>query len=198
METLTVRQLNFANFYVESGNAYQSAIAAGYSHNYAKGNLIKLLENEKVKQYIKNKLEKKAVEINQEGKIRINPELYKALLNKFNGDVDFLNKNIEKVLIKEFLSENLNDDIAKKINRRNPFKKETRYAILKRAGFKCQSCGAKPQRNNDVKLEIDHVIPFSLGGKDTFDNLQVLCEKCNASKGNKFIINHNINWLTEA
>lgn len=35
---------------------YQSAIEAGYSNNYAKGNSIKLLENESVKTYIEERL----------------------------------------------------------------------------------------------------------------------------------------------
>ncbi|WP_367949621.1 terminase small subunit [uncultured Streptococcus sp.] len=39
-----------------SGNAYQSAITAGYSENYAKGNVVKLLENVSVKSYIDEKL----------------------------------------------------------------------------------------------------------------------------------------------
>ena len=32
--------------------------------------------------------------------------------------------------------------------------------------------------------EIDHIIPASLGGPDTRDNTQVLCQTCNRRKGN--------------
>jgi len=46
------KQKAFANYYIETGNAYQSAVKAGYSNNYAKGNAIKLLENVSVKKYI--------------------------------------------------------------------------------------------------------------------------------------------------
>lgn len=53
---LTVKQQAFADYYIESGNAYQSAIQSGYSENYAKGNVSKLLENERVKSYIDEKL----------------------------------------------------------------------------------------------------------------------------------------------
>lgn len=53
---LNIKQKAFADFFIETGNAYQSALKAGYSENYAKGNVIKLLENESVKQYIDEKL----------------------------------------------------------------------------------------------------------------------------------------------
>ena len=32
--------------------------------------------------------------------------------------------------------------------------------------------------------EIDHIIPASLGGPDTRENTQVLCQTCNRRKGN--------------
>ena len=54
---LNVKQKAFADYYIETGNAYQSAIKAGYSENYSKGNIIKLLENESVKNYIKEKMQ---------------------------------------------------------------------------------------------------------------------------------------------
>lgn len=56
MAKLTLKQKKFADEYIISGNAYQSAIKAGYSENYAKGNVIKLLENERVKAYIDERL----------------------------------------------------------------------------------------------------------------------------------------------
>lgn len=54
---LTRKQQLFADEYIRKGNAYQSAVSAGYSHNYAKGNIVKLLENVSVKSYIDARLE---------------------------------------------------------------------------------------------------------------------------------------------
>ena len=53
---LTLKQKRFADEYIISGNAYQSAIKAGYSENYSKGNINKLLENVGVKSYIQERL----------------------------------------------------------------------------------------------------------------------------------------------
>lgn len=56
----------------------------------------------------------------------------------------------------------------------------------------CQSCGrwcARPGNSGAVfpdylKMEVDHILPWSLGGTDTLDNLQPLCKPCNRAKGN--------------
>lgn len=57
MSELSIKQQAFADEYIISGNKYQSARKAGYSENYAKGNVSKLLENERVKKYIEDRLE---------------------------------------------------------------------------------------------------------------------------------------------
>lgn len=49
---LNKRMKDFADFYLETGNIYHSAIRAGYSENYAKTNASKLLENDSVKEYM--------------------------------------------------------------------------------------------------------------------------------------------------
>lgn len=60
-------------------------------------------------------------------------------------------------------------------NYRNYF--PTKSLIHKRDDFQCQYCGA--YRN----LTIDHVIPKSKGGGDTWDNLVCCCYRCNIKKG---------------
>lgn len=59
METygLNPKQIAFADEYIITGNLYQSAIKAGYSDNYAKGNVKKLLENERVQKFIAERME---------------------------------------------------------------------------------------------------------------------------------------------
>lgn len=68
----------------------------------------------------------------------------------------------------------------------------TRYWLLHKSWFKCQACWAKPKPDNDIELEIDHIIPFTQWWICIEWNYQVLCKSCNASKWNWFIYNHNL------
>lgn len=58
MTKLTAKQRKFADEYIKTGNATQSAIKAGYSKNYAKAQSSKLLVNVGIKSYIDSKLNK--------------------------------------------------------------------------------------------------------------------------------------------
>ena len=54
---LNQRQKLFADEYLISGIAYNAALKAGYSENYAKTRAHKLLENDRIKAYIEERLE---------------------------------------------------------------------------------------------------------------------------------------------
>ncbi len=60
-----------------------------------------------------------------------------------------------------------------------------RYKVLHRDDFKCFKCGRSAE--DGIKLHIDHIKPYSLGGLTELDNLQTLCNQCNIGKSNKFI-----------
>lgn len=55
----------------------------------------------------------------------------------------------------------------------------SRDNIIKRDAFKCVYC------NNKNNLTIDHLIPKSKGGQNTWENLVTCCHKCNVKKGDK-------------
>ena len=55
-----------------------------------------------------------------------------------------------------------------------------RQNIIWRDHNTCQYCGATFATNN---LTIDHLIPKSRGGKNTWKNLVAACKKCNQKKG---------------
>lgn len=77
--------------------------------------------------------------------------------------------------------------------KRNRISDNTRYWLLYNAWFKCQACWSKPKSDNNVELEIDHIIPFTRWWICIEWNYQVLCKSCNSSKNNEFIYNHNTN-----
>jgi HNH endonuclease len=58
-----------------------------------------------------------------------------------------------------------------------------RFDVLKRDNYTCQICGDTAA--NDARLEVDHKKARSRGGKDTAENLWVLCFSCNRGKGTK-------------
>ena len=58
----------------------------------------------------------------------------------------------------------------------------SRFNVFTRDKYTCQYCGAKPQRS---QLNLDHVIPRSLGGKTTWENVVCSCVDCNRRKGGR-------------
>ncbi len=62
-----------------------------------------------------------------------------------------------------------------------PISGSIRYEVLSRAKFKCELCGISADEKN---IEVDHIFPKSLGGKDDVSNYQALCYSCNAAKRN--------------
>ncbi len=62
---------------------------------------------------------------------------------------------------------------------RVPYKKVglSRVNIFRRDEGSCQYCGSKQN------LTLDHVIPRSRGGKESWENLTTACQACNTRKG---------------
>jgi len=58
----------------------------------------------------------------------------------------------------------------------------TRHNLLWRDGHRCQYCAKKFP---DQQLTLDHVIPKSRGGQNSWENLVVACKKCNQKKGSR-------------
>ncbi len=60
-----------------------------------------------------------------------------------------------------------------KFNRRNIFARDKNH---------CQYCG---RHFSTSELSLDHVVPRSMGGKATWDNIVCACTKCNVQKGGR-------------
>jgi 5-methylcytosine-specific restriction endonuclease McrA len=59
-----------------------------------------------------------------------------------------------------------------------------RFKVLERDHFRCCACGAAPAVTPGIKLEVDHIKPWSKGGETIIENLQTLCFACNQGKSN--------------
>ncbi len=66
--------------------------------------------------------------------------------------------------------------------RRQPQVRLTRRNVMLRDAFQCQYCA---HRGPAVDLDIDHVLPRSRGGADSWDNLVTACQPCNRRKGRR-------------
>lgn len=69
---------------------------------------------------------------------------------------------------------------------RQKIKLGLRYKVLLRDHFRCVLCGSSPAVDQTCKLHVDHITPWSRGGKTVIENLRSLCEHCNLGKGNRF------------
>jgi 5-methylcytosine-specific restriction endonuclease McrA len=58
----------------------------------------------------------------------------------------------------------------------------SRINLMARDNFQCQYCGRRPHR---AELNLDHVVPRSLGGRSTWENVVTSCVDCNRRKGGR-------------
>jgi len=58
----------------------------------------------------------------------------------------------------------------------------SRQSIFERDGCTCQYCGDHYPRS---RLTLDHIVPASRGGDDSWENLVVACHTCNVRKADR-------------
>jgi hypothetical protein len=63
--------------------------------------------------------------------------------------------------------------------KREPIPKDVKLAVWARDEGRCVEC------DSDFDIQYDHIIPFSMGGASTVENLQLLCARCNQVKGGR-------------
>lgn len=72
---------------------------------------------------------------------------------------------------------------------RSPTSRMRSY-VLERDGFRCRRCGACA--SDGATLVVDHIVPYSVGGKTEEPNLQTLCQSCNAGKSDRAPHEHDL------
>lgn len=61
--------------------------------------------------------------------------------------------------------------------------KLTKRNVFLRDEYTCAYCGRNLRYSNDIT--VDHIVPKSKGGKNSWNNCVTSCKKCNYSKGNR-------------
>jgi diadenosine tetraphosphate (Ap4A) HIT family hydrolase len=103
------------------------------------------------------------------------------------GSEDLTNKEAEELIelceqkIAEFEAKRGDTIWNHRRRGHRPISGSIRYEVLSRARGRCELCGIT---NEQKMLEVDHIFPKSLGGKDDLSNYQALCYSCNAAKRN--------------
>ena len=63
--------------------------------------------------------------------------------------------------------------------RKRELSESEKAQVKQRDGHRCLCCGAK---GTGIRLQIDHIIPYNLGGETSVENSQTLCSVCNRDK----------------
>ncbi len=111
------------------------------------------------------------------------------LLKRAEVVTEYPNKNIRSV------SRSFKLPMILRLNRQHYGKLQVpfnRLNIYWRDNYCCQYCNRVEAIS---KLTLDHVIPQSLGGKTTWDNIVTCCAPCNVKKGNKSLKEANIKLI---
>lgn len=110
-----------------------------------------------------------------------NKQVFELVAEFDMAEIDEL-KQICEAKISEYIEKRQIDIWDHRRNSRRPVPGSVRYQVLVNAHHRCELCGVDASKR---ALEVDHIIPKSLGGPDEIDNYQALCYKCNTNKGNR-------------
>jgi len=100
-----------------------------------------------------------------------------------------------KITEKEIVLDNIieiinpeNTNIVKTITMQTPrgVAPKLRFRVFVRDKFTCQYC-KRTKEEDGVKLQPDHIIPYSKGGETVFENLITACWDCNIGKSDLLI-----------
>ena len=105
--------------------------------------------------------------------MRLNPEETERRIEELMRDFD--------VTSKPGIYEYVFDGNEKRLHIRAFLERDKQTAYERQKGI-CAVCG----KHFDIgDMEADHITPWSLGGKTTAENCQMLCKTCNRTKSNK-------------
>ncbi len=110
------------------------------------------------------------------------PELRRALRQVIGTDAESLEIKVPAVAV-----------LRRKVSKVKGGVKFSKINVCLRDDFCCQYCGRKFPMS---KLNYDHVIPRSRGGKTTWENIVMACYPCNDKKGNQTVADSGMHLLS--
>lgn len=127
--------------------------------------LIELMADEMIRKLEKDKFSVKST----------NEKVDKKIDKKIESKTEM---NVEKKVEKNFEKNELNSKNIKNTNDRY-IRAVTKRELYLKSGGKCEVCGST------YALEIDHIKPIGIGGKNSTPNCRILCRNCNQRKAIK-------------
>ncbi len=85
----------------------------------------------------------------------------------------------ERTLFEALSQKQDSPEVREALSDRKRIPEKVRIAVWRRDQGQCARCSSR------LNLEYDHIIPVAEGGSNTVRNIELLCEKCNRSKGKK-------------
>lgn len=161
----------------------RSLVAAGGTATLRQLALSFLVEDESRVLFYEDRIRKMPARIlKKHGVIRQQGDLLSLTV----GPLDYVQRSKIRELcerrLQAFLQQRGLDAWAARMIETDPVPPALRYQALLRSGGRCALCGAT---KDETTLHVDHIVPRSRGGKNTLDNLQVLCAACNQAKSNR-------------
>jgi hypothetical protein len=112
----------------------------------------------------------------------------KAFVERINQDIGVNaedDRKSEETVQTNRISQKHSLESPKPDSDKHAIKLGLRYEVLKRDRFRCVICGRSPANTLGLELHVDHVVPFTAGGKTLQENLRSTCSECNLGKGSK-------------
>ena len=158
---LTQKQKLFADEYIKSGNAMQSAIKAGYSEKYAKSSSAKMLENVGIKSYIDAKMAE--IESHKIADAKEVLQFYTRVLREEETEEVALSTSDDVVTIekKPSLKDRLN--AAKELMKRYPLSDPIVQAQLKKLTADTRSSEARAKNLEDNGADVEDLVSGLIG-----------------------------------
>lgn len=110
------------------------------------------------------------------------PELRRALRQVIGTDAESMDIKVPAVAV-----------LRRKVSHMKGGVKFSKINVCLRDDFRCQYCGVKFPMS---KLNYDHVLPRSKGGKTVWENIVMACYPCNDKKGHLTLAESGMRLLT--